>query len=103
MTWIWWIIGTVGIGGALLIGAVLVFGWPVIIGTRIGRLALAVGAGVLAVFGVYLKGRAKGRAVERERLRKLTEKEVANAVKERRRIGKLTDDEVDKELAKWDA
>ena len=101
MSYIWWIVGTVGIGGALLGGAILIFGWPVIIGTKIGRMALAIGAGVLAIFGVFLKGRAQGRAAEREKLRALTEKEVKNAVTERKRIEKLTDEQVDKELAKW--
>ena len=101
MNYLWWIVGTVGIGGALLIGAVLIFGWPVIIGTKIGRMALAIGAGALAIFGVLLKGRAQGRAAERAELAKLTEKEVKNAAKEKVRIAKLTDEEVDKELAKW--
>ena len=101
MSWLWWIVGTVGLGGALLIGAVLIFGWPVIIGTKIGRMALAIGAGALAVFGVFLKGRAQGRAAERAKLAKLTEKEVKNAAAERVRIDKLTDEQVDKELSKW--
>jgi hypothetical protein len=101
MSWIWWIIGTLGIGGALLAGAILVFGWPVIIGTRMGRAALAVGAGALAVLGVFLKGKQEGRAAEREKLRKLTEKEVKNAAAERKRIAALTDEQVDAELAKW--
>ena len=103
MSYIWWIIGTVGIGGALLGGAILIFGWPVIVGTKIGRMALAIGAGALAIFGVFLKGRAQGRAAERAKLAKLTEKEVKSAAKEKARIAKLTDEEVDKELAKWDA
>jgi len=102
MSYVWWIIGTVGVGGALLIGAILIFGWPAIIGTKIGRRLLVVGAAALAVFGVYLKGRAKGRAVERERLRKLTEREVKSAAAERMRIDKLTDKQVDEELARWD-
>ena len=102
MSWLWWIIGTVGVGGALLIGAILVFGWPVIIGTKIGRILLAVGAAALAVFGVYLRGRSEGRAAERKRLKKLTEKEVKHAAEERRRIDALTDEQVDEELARWD-
>ena len=101
MSWLWWIVGTVGLGGALLIAVGFTVGWPVIIGTRIGRMALAIGAGALAVFGVLLKGRAQGRAAEREKLRKLTEKEVKSAVAERVRIDKLTDEQVDKELSKW--
>ena len=100
--WLWWLVGTLGIGGALLLGAVLIFGWPVIIGTKLGRLALAIGAGVLAVLGVYLKGRAEGRAIERARLKALTEREVADAAKERARIDALTDEAVDAELSRWD-
>jgi len=100
--YIWWIIGTVGIGGALLGLAVLIFGWPVIVGTKVGRMLLAIGGAILAALSIFAKGKAKGRAAERERLRQLTEKEVKNAVRERERIGKLTDEQVDEELAKWE-
>ena len=101
-SWIWWAVATFGIGGVIL-GALIFMGlWPAIVGTKIGRLALMVTAGALAVFGIYLKGRAEGRAAERARLKALTAKEVANAAKERARIDALTDAQVDAELAKWD-
>jgi hypothetical protein len=101
---IWWAIGAIGLGAVL--GAILIFGWPVVVqfflGTKIGRILLMVAAAIAAVFGVYLRGKAKGRAAERAKLKKLTEKEVSNAAKERKRIDGLTDAQVDKELAKWD-
>ena len=99
--WLWWLIGTLGVGGTLLLIAVLVFGWPALIGTKIGRLALAIAAGALAVFGIYLRGKAEGRAAERAKLKAITEKEVKDAAAERARIDALTDAEVDTELAKW--
>ena len=103
MTWVFWLVGTVGIGGILLGGAILVFGLPVIVGTRIGRMALATGAAALALVGAYLSGRSKGRAAERAKLKWLVEKEVGVSHKERARINAMTDAEVDEELAlRWE-
>ena len=105
MSWFWWIIGTFGLGGAVLAVLIFMFSWPVVLqavlNNRLVQIAMAAGAAGLAVFGVYLKGRSVGRAAERERLKKLTEKEVDNAAIERQRIDALTDAEVDKELARW--
>ena len=64
---IWWVIGIFGVSGTLLIGAILIFGWPVIVGTRIGRMLLAIGAGAAAIFGVYLKGRSEGAQSEKDK------------------------------------
>jgi len=101
MDWIWWAIGAFGIGGALLFAAVLIFGWPVIIGTRLGRMALAVGAGIVAVFGVFLKGKSEGAA--KERARQNAERQKIN-----RKIDAIEDDIADntpdenrEELKKW--
>lgn len=100
--WLWWLIGTVGLGGALLTLAVFVVGWPAIIGTKAGRVLLAIGVAILVALGMYAKGKAEGRAAERARLAALTAKEVANAAAERKRIDALTDEQVDAELSKWD-
>lgn len=102
MSWVWWAVGTFGVGGVVLIGAVLIFGWPAVIGTRIGRIVLAIGVAIVAAFGVYQTGRAKGRAAERAKLKALTEKEVGVSAAERKRIDALTDEQVDEELGKWD-
>ncbi len=82
---LWWAIGAFGLGGVLLIGAGLVFGWPIIIGTRIGRMALAIAAGAAAVFGVYLKGRAEGAESVRKKQREASDRnrEIASGEKER--------------------
>jgi hypothetical protein len=101
----WWAIGGFGLGiPLLLVGAILFFGWPVVaaILIRYWKILLPVGLAILAALGLYAKGRAEGRAAERAKLKKLTEKEVANAAKERKRIDGLTDAQVDRELAKWD-
>lgn len=101
-SWVWWAIGTLGLGGTLLVVAGFVVGWPVLLGSKIGRIAIAVGLGVLAVLGFAAQQRAAGRAEERARLKALTEKEVAGAAAERRRIDSLTDNQVDEELSRWD-
>ena len=96
-----WIVGTLGIGGTILLIVGFTVGWPVLFGTKLGRLALAIGAGLLAVAGVYAKGRAEGRAAERAKLKALVEKEVGVSAAERARIDALPDEQVDAELAKW--
>lgn len=100
--WLWWLFGTLGVGGTILVGCIFFLGWPAIIGTRLGRLALAVGAAALAVFGIYLRGRSQGKQAERDRLKALTKKEVDDVRKERARIDALSDDAVDRELSAWD-
>ncbi len=102
MSWAWWLLGTFGVGGVLLGGAVLIFGWPVIIGSKIGRMALAAGAVVLALLGLYAKAKQAGRLAERARLKAVTEKEVGLSAAERVRIDALPDSKVDEELSAWD-
>ena len=94
MSWIWWIVGTVGLGGALLIGAVLIFGWPVIIGTKIGRMALAIGAGAVAIFGVFLKGRSAGAQAEKDKAAIRHAKNVKIADEEKKATEGRTDAEI---------
>lgn len=98
MAWLWWIIGTLGLGGALLAGAVVVFGWPVIIGTRAGRMALMIAGAAGAVLMVYLKGKREGRKAERNYLKRKTAKEVDHAEAESERIDGLSDGDIDREL-----
>ena len=102
---IWWAVGGFGLSGVLLVGAILIFGWPVIVqfflGTKIGRILLMVAAALAAVFGVYLKGRSEGRAAERAKHEKQTKKEVAAGAKRRKSIDALPDDEVKKRLRRW--
>lgn len=98
MNLFWWLVGTFGVAGVVLGAAVLVFGWPVVIGTKVGRLALALGAGVLALFGVYTKGRLAGEARQRAK----QEKDNAAFLENKRRrdagLDELSDDELDKLL-----
>jgi hypothetical protein len=102
MSWVWWAIGTFGVAGSLLIVAVLIFGWPVIVGTKLGRTLLLIGTAGLGVIAIYAKGRSAGRAAERAQLKAKISREVADAKKEKARIDALTDEQVDAELAKWD-
>jgi dephospho-CoA kinase len=102
MSWLWWLIGTLGVGGTVLALAIFFLGWPAIIGTRAGRMLLIIGTAGLGAVALYLKGRSVGREAERAKLKAKIGKEVVNAKKERDRINNLTDEEVDRELAKWD-
>lgn len=98
MSWIFWAIGAFGVSGVLFGGAVLVLGWPVVAGSRIGRIAIAIVVGAAMIYGLYLRGKREGRKAERAKLKRLTEKEVANAMAEADRIDGLSDDDVDREL-----
>ena len=100
MSWIWWAIATFGIGGVLLGGAIFLCGFPAIIGSRIGRLALGVVAVIIIFYGVHLRGKREGRKAEREKLKRITAKEVDHAEAEAKRIDGLSDDDVDRELRK---
>lgn len=100
--WLWTTIGVLGLGGTILAVLVVMGFWPVIFGTKIGRAALAGGAVLLAVVGLYAKARQAGRLAERARLKAITEQEVGISAAERRRIDALPDDAVDLELAAWD-
>ena len=68
--WLWWAIGTFGIGGCILIAVGFFMGWPVIIGTKIGRTALAILAALGGALLLFAKARAQGAADEKTRLEK---------------------------------
>lgn len=97
--WLWWLVGILGIGGVIA----LVLFWPFLTGTKIGRILLGVGAIVLAILGFGAKMKSVGRAEERAKLKAQINKEVDRAEVQSKRIDAMSDDEVDKELAKWDA
>lgn len=101
-SWIWWAVGTFGLGTLALVAVGFVFGWPLIVGTKPGRMALAVLTAGLGALGLYFAGRRKGRALERAKLKAKIDREVAGAKAEAERIDRLTDEEVDRELARWD-
>lgn len=106
MTWLWWIVGTLGVGGALALGAGLIFGWPVLLAfftqTKIGRALAFVGGLILTGLLIFARGRAAGKADEQERQKVQTEKEVERAEQRSKAIDAKSDDEVDQELSKWD-
>ena len=106
MSYIWWIIGTFGVGGAAFGLLVLILGWPVVwgflTGNRIGRIILAVATAGLGALIIYGRGRSAGRADELARMKDQSEKEIDRAEKDRDRIDHLPDGAVDDELSKWD-
>lgn len=65
-SYFWWLFGVVGVGGIVLI---IVF-WPLLAGTKIGRMAIAIGAGVLGIFAILARARQQGAAAERQRQEK---------------------------------
>ena len=67
MHWVWWLVGTVGFGGAIMIAVGFVFGWPIIIGTKLGRIALAVFTAGISILVLYGKARNEGARAERDR------------------------------------
>lgn len=68
--WLWWAIGLFGAGGTLLIVLAALGFWPLIIGTRPGRLALAAVTAGIGLIILYAKVRAEGAASERARQEK---------------------------------
>lgn len=94
MSWLWWAIGAFGVSGVLL----MIFGWPVIIGTKLGRMALAVGAGIAAGFTLLARARRQGADAERERQRKEDERFIEQDRQSDARIDRATDDELDRML-----
>lgn len=95
MNTIWLLIGTFGLGGALLIGALLVFGWPVIIGTKLGRMLLAIGGAILFVITVFLKGRAEGEKVAKAHQEKTDATFIDEEARYRDELSHMSDDELD--------
>lgn len=65
--WAWWLIGAVGISGALCIGIGVVLGWPVLVGTKIGRVLLAVATLGIALIVALGKARQDGIQAEKDR------------------------------------
>ena len=63
--WLWWAIGTFGIGGCILIAIGFFMGWPVIVGTKIGRTALAILAALGGALLLFAKARADGAAAQK--------------------------------------
>ncbi len=105
VSYVWWAIGTFGVGGAILLVAILIVGWPVVlqffIGTKIGRGLLFVGGLIATGFVIFAKGQAAGKAAEVAKLNVQTAKEVNVAAAESKRIDAQTDTQTDAELAKW--
>jgi type VI protein secretion system component VasK len=62
----WWWFGLVGIGGVIL---TFMF-WPLLAGTKIGRMLLAIGAAVLGALAMLARARQQGADAERKRQEK---------------------------------
>jgi len=63
----WSIAWTLGIGGTIAAAAALFFFWPFLVGTKLGRTLLAIGAGAAAIFAVFLRGVSKGAGIEKRK------------------------------------
>jgi hypothetical protein len=96
--WIWWAVGTFGVGGILLIGAGLFFGWPIVIGSRLGRAMIAVLAAIAAAFTLRAKWRGEGAKREREKQREASDRNRGIAREERERSEARTGDEISERL-----
>lgn len=98
MSTIFWLIGTFGLGGAILVGAILVFGWPVIVGTKLGRTLLAIGGAILFVITTYLKGRAEGEKVAKMNQEKANADFILEQERYRNSLDQLSDADLDRLL-----
>jgi type VI protein secretion system component VasK len=90
----WWWFAFAGIGGTIL---AIVF-WPLIAGTKIGRMLLAIGAAVLGALAMLARARQQGADAERKR----QEKENADFLEAKRRrdadIDRLNRDDLERML-----
>lgn len=100
-SWLWWTIGTFGLGTCILAAVGFIIGWPAIIGTKTGRVLLVITTAGIGAVALYREGVRKGRVVERARLKARIGKEVKDAQAERDRIDRLSDADVDRELSTW--
>lgn len=96
--WLWWLIGTVGVSGALMIGVGLIFGWPVIIGTKLGRTALAILTAGIGLVILYAKARAEGAAGQRTKQEKENAEFLGKVEASDAADAQLSDDELDRRL-----
>lgn len=101
MKWLWWIVGTFGVGGTILAVIGLTVGWPLLftaLRTTVGRAALAVAAFAGLLLAVFLKGRREGRAAEKARQDKIDRKIIKEATDDQKDVADLSGDDVDREL-----
>ena len=63
----WSIVWTLGIGGTIGVAVALFLFWPFLVGTKLGRTLLAIGAAAAAVFAVFLRGVSKGTGIEKRK------------------------------------
>jgi hypothetical protein len=95
----WWFFGAFGIAGLVAV----FFLWPLVVGTKLGKILVAIGLGTLGVLAVLARTRQQG--VEAERRRQ--EKENADFLEAQRRrnadIDKLSRDELERLLHDRDA
>lgn len=102
--WIWWALGTLGIGGTVLAIAGFTIGWPVVLAflkTRTGQVVSALVVVGFLIAAAFAKGEASGKlkaAAEREKQRQ-------KAIKTRKQVDDETDDLSDTGVAdrlrKW--
>lgn len=104
--WDWWpiiamILGTVGIGGVIVVA----IGWPVVasflVGTKLGRWTCIVVAGFLILAFLAASAHRKGVLAERARLAAEKAKNVARRIKNDEKIRNMSRDQLRREFAKW--
>lgn len=95
---LWWLIGAYGLNAVVLGGALLIFGWPAVIGTKAGRfmlLVVSVGAGAATL---YARGQATGRSQERKRQEAENADYLDKLAKDDAVRDRLPDDDLDRLL-----
>ncbi len=100
-SFIWWVVGVLGVGGALFAAAVIILGWPVLIAfaeTKLGKIVIGIGTVGIGLVGLYLKGKSAGEAAQKA---KQESDDAAFLQKQRQNaddVGRLSDAQLDNEL-----
>ncbi len=76
MSYVWWVIGLFGIGGAL---AIFFIGWPVVLAfaqTKLGRMTILILGAVATVLAAFAKGADVGYRRAENRREKIARREI---------------------------
>lgn len=100
MSWstILWLVGAVGFGGLVWIALFMTGVLPILLSTRIGKVAAGIFTLGIAIVVAYFTAVGQGEAKERARREKEDERFLDDAARRRETIRRLPDDDLDDRL-----
>lgn len=102
MSWIWWLVSTLGVAGTAIVIAGFLMGWPSLLRffteTKIGRITVAIGAGVAALFLVFARGKASGKAAQVAKQKKADDKIIKDARDDQAAVDRMPIDDARRRL-----